>query len=312
MYIFLTKCYFLQLFLAKIWQNTDFFCIFAVDFEQHMDSICHSIRLGARLYELDHPLVMAIINATPDSFFADSRAQDESSLRAAFTRAVNEGADIIDIGACSTRPTVQSYTDPLVDEEQEWQRLCQALTIARDMSISFPISVDTFRAEVARRAIEQFGVEMINDISGNSREMTEVVSGANVAYVLTYNRTHDTHQTGNLLADTIAFLSRGVDELHRSGVSDVVIDPGFGFGQSVSESLSLLANLSALRHIGCPILAGISRKRMAYEPAGQTPDTCLEQTLHLERQAILLGANILRVHDVAATKQMISQIENQS
>lgn len=277
-----------------------------------MDSICHNIRLGARLYELDHPLVMAIINATPDSFFAGSRAQDESSLRAAFTRVVNEGADIIDIGACSTRPAVQSSTDQLVDEEQEWQRLSQALTIASKMHISLPLSVDTFRAEVARRAIEHFDVAMINDISGNSREMTKVLSDTNVAYVLTYNRTHDTHQTDNLLADAIAFLSRGVDELHRSGVSDVVIDPGFGFGQSVSESLSLLSNLSALKHIGCPVLTGISRKRMAYEPAGLTPDTCLDQTLELERQAIRHGANILRVHDVAATKQMISQFETQS
>lgn len=246
---------------------------------------------------------MAIINATPDSFFAASRAEDEASLRSAITRAVTEGADILDIGACSTRPAVQSDSDEMATEQQEWQRLSEALRVIRQLNITLPISVDTFRPIVARRAIEEFGVEIINDISGGTDEMFDVVAKSNVAYILTYNRAFASQKTDNVLADALAFFSHKVDKLHHLGVSDVIIDPGFGFGQTVTESMSLLDNLSALQHIGCPILVGISRKRMAYEPCGLTPDTCLEQTLKLEAQALKQGANILRVHDVAVTKQ---------
>ena len=258
------------------------------------------------MYGLSQPLVMAIINVTPDSFFAASRAKSEEELRAAFLRAVSERADIIDIGACSTRPAVQSG-DGLVSEQEEWQRLQLALRVVRQSDIRLPLSVDTFRPEIARRAVEEFGVELINDISGGKTYVrVEGKSSHSAGYVLTYNRANDEHKTDNLLADAVGFLTRRVDELHQAGVSDVIIDPGFGFGQTAQESLSLLTNLRALQHIGCPILVGISRKRMAYEPAGLTPDTCLEQTLALEQQAILQGANILRVHDVAATRQMIN------
>lgn len=271
-----------------------------------MNSARTHIRLGNRLYDLSQPLVMAIINVTPDSFFAASRAKSEEELRAAFLRAVSERADIIDIGACSTRPAVQSG-DGLVSEQEEWQRLQLALRVVRQSDIRLPLSVDTFRPEIARRAVEEFGVELINDISGGKTYVrVEGKSSHSAGYVLTYNRANDEHKTDNLLADAVGFLTRRVDELHQAGVSDVIIDPGFGFGQTAQESLSLLTNLRALQHIGCPILVGISRKRMAYEPAGLTPDTCLEQTLALEQQAILQGANILRVHDVAATRQMIN------
>lgn len=264
-----------------------------------------TLRLGDRLVVLNKPLVMAIVNATPDSFFAGSRACDEPSLRAAFERVVSEGADIVDIGACSTRPAVQMDSDGLADEQQEWMRLQLALAVARQMGVNLPLSVDTFRASVARRAIEEYGVSIINDISGGTDEMFDLLAEYNVAYVLTYNRSFDEHRTDNLLSDALAFLSRRVDELHRRGVSDVVVDPGFGFGQTADESLSLLADLGALRHTGCPILVGISRKRMAYAPQGLTPETCLPQTLHLERQAVDRGADILRVHDVAPTHEML-------
>ena len=269
------------------------------------------LRLGDRLLNLRQPLVMAIINATPDSFYAASRAVGESALRSAFTRAVSEGADILDVGACSTRPAVQADADGLVGEQQEWLRLQQALVVARELGGGVPVSVDTFRASIARRAIEEYGVTMINDVSGGTDEMFDVVAEHNVAYVLTYNRSLAAGATGDLLSDALSMLNRKVDELHRRGVSDVVVDPGFGFGQTVEESLSLLDNLHALQHLDCPILVGISRKRMAYAPYGLTPETCLAETLELERRAILRGANILRVHDVAATRSMINdQIVN--
>ena len=265
-----------------------------------------SIRFGGRLMAARTPLEMAIINATPDSFFAASRAGDEAAVRSALLRAVSEGADIIDIGACSTRPAVQASTGELADEQHEWARLSMALRVARQTGISVPLSVDTFRPAVARRAVDEYGVAMINDVSGGSDEMFALAAQTGVAYVLMYNRTNDERKTDRLLSDALAFFSRQTDELHRRGVSDVIIDPGFGFGQSVQESLSLLDNLRALQHIGCPVLAGISRKRMAYEPAGLTPDTCLSETLRLERKALEQGAAILRVHDVAATKQLIN------
>jgi len=266
-----------------------------------------SIRFGAKLLPLSRPLVMAIINVTPDSFFAGSRASTQADLRLAVQRAVDQGADILDLGACSTRPAVQDGKQVLVSEQDEWQRLSMALHVVREMECNLPVSVDTFRPQIARQAIEEFGVGMINDISGGSEQMYQLVAEHHVAYVLTYNRPADAPPTtDHLLADCIDYLSRKVDSLHRLGVSDVVIDPGFGFNQTVQQSLFLLDNLRALTYIGCPILAGISRKRMAYQPNGLTPDTCLTQTLDLERQAIEQGAAILRVHDIAPTKQIIT------
>lgn len=274
-----------------------------------MRSLCRSIRFGSRLVSLSSPLVMAIVNATPDSFYAASRATDERALRDALTRAMDEGADIIDIGACSTRPAVQAGGG-IADEQVEWERLSRALTVARQMNIHVPLSVDTFRQNIARRAIEEFGVEMINDISGKTCRISSPMCSQSRSVVLTYNRVNDPDKTDNLLADAIRFLGRKVDELHQAGVSDVVVDPGFGFGQTVQESLILLANLGAFRQLGCPILVGISRKRMAYERAGLTPETCLEPTLQLEAQAIANGADILRVHDVAATRMMMEELRS--
>lgn len=265
------------------------------------------LRLGDRLCDLYRGLVMAIVNVTPDSFLASSRAEDELSLRRSLSRVVSEGADIIDIGACSTRPSVQSGAAVVVSEEQEWQRLQMALEVARETGVQLPLSVDTFRPAVAQRAIEEYGVAMINDVSGGSEEMFGVVERYNPAYVLTYNRLNDAHPSSDLLSDALAFLSRRVDELHRRGVSDVVVDPGFGFGQTVEESLRLLEELGALQHPGCPVLAGLSRKRMAYEPAGLTPDNCLDETLRLERIALDHGARILRVHDVEQTVRLLNR-----
>lgn len=273
-----------------------------------MDTLLHYIRLGNRLMPLGRPLVMAIINVTPDSFFPASRAEGEQAIRAAVRRAIDEGADILDIGACSTRPAIQARADEATSEQQEWQRLQPALSIIRDMQISVPVSVDTFRPAIARRAIEQFGVGLINDISGGNEAMYRVIAEQRTAYVLTYNRPAEASSgTEHLLAECMDNISRKVDQLHQLGVSDVIIDPGFGFNQSVEQSLYVLQHLRALMHIGCPILVGISRKRMAYAPHGLTPQTCLRQTLELEREAICNGAAIIRVHDVAPTIQMIKQ-----
>ena len=267
----------------------------------------YSLNIKGRLVEIERPLVMGIVNATPDSFYDKSRVLDSEAIAARVSEMVAQGADIIDIGACSTRPAVQSGANGVADESTEWQRLCMALQVASEMKLELPLSVDTFRPEVARRALEEYGVAMLNDISGGCEAMYELVARYKAAYVLTYNRPTDAPATiDHLLADAMDDLSRKADSLHRLGVSDIVIDPGFGFNQTVEQSLHLLHSMRALTHIGCPVLAGISRKRMAYQPAGLTPDTCLERTLELERVAIAQGAAILRVHDVAETIQMIN------
>lgn len=268
-----------------------------------------SIHIADQLFGTDRPLLMAVVNVTPDSFFARSRATDEASLRQAVEHAVDTGADILDIGACSTRPAVQSgggQIEELADEQHELERLEWALQLIRRMQVKVPLSVDTFRPAIARHVIKNYGVALINDVSGGTEAMFTLAAEKKVAYVLTYNRSHAQHSTDDIVADALHALSSGADALHRLGVSDVLIDPGFGFGQTVEQSLRLLADMQVLQQIGCPILVGVSRKRMAYEPHGLTPDTCLEQTLDLERQALVRGANILRVHDVAATREMIN------
>ena len=266
------------------------------------------IRCGGQLVDLRQPVIMAIVNATDDSFYAASRASSPERLKEMLLAAENSQARIIDIGACSTRPAVQSdsnkngtneQTPALASAEQEWMRLQQALAIARELGIGKPLSVDTFRPEIAERAIREFGVDIINDISGGSEQMFALIADTRVPYVLTYNdpgynSTHELIATEHV----VDFLGRRIDDLRRRGAGDIIIDPGFGFSQTVPQSLDLLDHLEELLCLDCPILVGISRKRMAYQPAGKTPDTCLEETIALQQKALRHGAHIIRCHDV--------------
>ena len=268
------------------------------------------IRCGGQLVDLRQPVFMAIVNATDDSFFAASRASSPVLLKEALLAAENSRAAIIDIGACSTRPAVQTQTQsgqpaqgdvpPIATAEQEWQRLQQALDIAREAGITKPISVDTFRAEIAERAIKEYGISIVNDISGGSDDMFRLIAATCVPYVLTYNdpaynSTHELIATEHV----VDFLARRIDSLRQQGAGDIIIDPGFGFAQTVTQSLDLLEHLHELQCLECPILAGVSRKRMAYQPAGKTPDTCLQETIALEQKALRHGAAIIRLHDVS-------------
>lgn len=257
---------------------------------------------------------MAIVNATDDSFFASSRASSPERLKEALSAAQNSRAAIIDIGACSTRPAVQaqgarpSQGDvlPMATAKQEWQRLQQALEIAREIGITKPISVDTFRPEIAERAISEYGVAVINDISGGSDDMFALVADKQVPYVLTYNDPdYNTSHERIAMEHVVDFLARRIDSLRQQGAGDIIVDPGFGFGQTVPQSLDLLEHLHELCCLDCPILAGISRKRMAYQPAGKTPDTCLNETIALERKAIRHGADIIRLHDMSCIGDLL-------
>ncbi len=260
------------------------------------------LRLGNQLVDLSHPQVMAIINITPDSFVPTCHCVTEVAALKAAATARQEGAAILDIGACSTRPGAVP-----IDEAGEWKRLQPALRAIRNAFPDAMISVDTFRAEIARKAIELYGVNMINDISGGSEEMYHVVAEKKVAYILTYNEqeTIGTLKKGDIVVRCLDFLVRRADRLHRLGVSDVIADPGFGFNKTLEQNYELLTNLRMLQPAGLPLLVGISRKSMIYKPLNISPEEALNGTTVLHTIALQGGAAILRVHDVKETKQVI-------
>lgn len=266
-----------------------------------------SLNFGGRLVEFERPAVMAIINVTPDSFYQGARRAGIADI----DRAIDEGADILDIGAYSTRPGA-----PNVDVEEEWRRLKPALEAARRPGVPpVPVSVDTFRAEIARRALSE-GADMINDVSGGMADsmMDETVARAAAPYVIMHMRgTPATMQSltdyadcGGVVAGVIAFLARRISELAEKGVHDVVVDPGFGFAKTVGQNYELLRALPLVAEtLKRPLLAGLSRKSMFYKPAGLTPADVLPATCGANLTALQGGASILRVHDVAAARQIV-------
>lgn len=252
---------------------------------------------------------MGILNATPDSFYAASRTlspdADEETFRQALRlrvrQIVSEGADILDVGACSTRP---GSTPPSAEEEM--RRLRHALAVCREEAPDVPLSVDTFRADVARFAVEEGGALIINDISGGqlNRQMFPTLARLRVPYVLTHWQERPHYD--NLTHDVLLTLSRQVQHLREMGLADIIIDPGFGFGKSLADNYALLHNLDQFRELACPLLVGISRKSMIYKPLNTTPDAVLPATSALHLWAILHGTDILRVHDVKAAADVIT------
>ena len=269
------------------------------------DMVHDAININGSLFSLAHPRVMAIINATPDSFAFSCTNIAEADFLAAAGLALNQGADILDIGACSTRPGAVA-----VDESEEWRRLEIALSAIRKAFPDAVLSVDTFRSSIARRAVEQFGVRIINDISGGEDpDMFATVAQLQVPYILTHSQQL---QSGRPVTEQVLdFLVRQADKLHRLGVRDVVIDPGFGFEKNVSQNYELLAHLADLKLAQLPILVGISRKSMIYKVLNVTPqsDAALHGTLVAQMMALAAGASILRVHDVAAAKLILKHFE---
>ena len=226
---------------------------------------------------------MAISNVTPDSFYAASRLGSTDAVVAWAQQALADGADILDIGACSTRPGSTPAS-----EEEEWRRLEPALAALRSALPEVRLSVDTFRPEIARRAIEQFGPLIINDISGGCEAMYDVVRQAHVPYIWTLR--------GDLDLPARMPAMRNID---------LILDPGFGFIGSTEADYECMRNMHRLRAYKLPILVGVSRKSMVWRPLGLTPETCLEATQALQLYALEQGATILRTHDVAATRQTI-------
>lgn len=269
-----------------------------------------SINLRGKLYEFDRPQVMGILNVTPDSFYAGSRTIDEGSIARRVETLVAQGADMIDIGAYSSRPGADNVTP-----EEETARLSRGMKLLREIAPDIIVSVDTFRAEVARIAVVEMGVDIINDISGGDLDpdMFPTVARLNVPYILMHMR--GTPETMNkycdyndVTADVIAALSSKTRQLSLLGVSDVIVDPGFGFSKTVEQNYEMLRDLEAFHALERPLLIGISRKSMIYRPLDITPEEALNGTTVINTLALLQGAAILRVHDVKEAVEAIKLV----
>lgn len=267
-----------------------------------------SLNIKGRLLEFRKPAVMGILNVTPDSFYEASHAFDSAAIEHRVQQIIAEGADIIDIGGYSSRPGAAE-----VPEAEEMKRVHAGIEIIRSIDRQIPVSVDTFRATVARKAVEDWGADIINDISGGKLDKTmfDTVAELNVPYILMHMRgTPATMQSmatyADITAEVIAELSRPLHELTLKGVSDIIIDPGFGFAKNIEQNYELFNNLPhVIEMLGRPVLVGISRKSMITRLCGISPDEALPGTIALNAIAALNGAAILRVHDVAATRQTI-------
>lgn len=270
----------------------------------------YSLNLKGRLVTIDRPWVMGIVNVTPDSFYSGSRVSDEQSLVQRVRQMLAEGADVIDVGACSTRPGGEQ-----VDAQGEMERLGWALGIIRREQPDVVLSVDTYRADVARSCVEQWGADIINDISGGTIDdtMFSTVATLGVPYVLMHMRgTPETMAQmtdyENVTGDVLEWMTHRVDDLRQRGVADVIVDPGFGFAKTVEQNYELLAGLEAFHALEAPLLVGVSRKRMIYMPLGCGADEALNGTTVLNSVALLQGAHFLRVHDVLAATQAVRLI----
>lgn len=264
-----------------------------------------TIDIRGRLLDFRRPWIMGILNVTSDSFYSGCRAEDSDAVRKRIRTIRDEGADCIDIGACSTSPGSKS-----VDEAVELTRLLAALSIVREEWPEAVVSVDTFRADVARRCVEA-GADIINDISGGSLDpaMFDTVAELRVPYILTHMRgtpasMQEMTEYSDVVADVLTELAFRIRDLRERGVCDIIIDPGFGFAKTVEQNYQLLASLQEICRIGLPVLVGVSRKSMIWRPLGITPEDALPGTLALETFALLHGASILRVHDVSAAVQI--------
>ena len=261
-----------------------------------------TLNAGGRLIDLSRPVVMGILNATPDSFYAASRAQGERAIAARADEIVAQGGGIIDVGAFSTRPGAAE-----VDEAEEMERLRCALRVVRNCQPDAVVSVDTFRPDVARMAVEEYGVGMVNDVSeGHSAgvfggtegpeasigvpDMFRMVARLRVPYVLMSVR--------GTLEEMLRDFAREVQQLHALGQNDIILDPGFGFGKTLEQNFAIVHSLEKLRVMGLPLLVGLSRKSMIWKRLQTTADEALNGTTVLNTLALLKGASILRVHDV--------------
>lgn len=263
----------------------------------------YTLNLKGQLFSLGKPVVMGILNVTPDSFYADSRQQTEEQIAQRTRQIISEGAAIIDVGACSTRPGSAP-----VSQQEEIDRLRMALPIIRkiqeetDLSaLHSSLSIDTFRPDVARMAVEEFGADIINDVSEGNEQMFRMTARLGTPYVLTSVQPD--------LRSTLLTFARKVQQMRDLGQKDIILDPGFGFGKTVDENFQLLSQMDKLSVLELPLLVGLSRKSMIWKTLQCTPDEALGGTTALNAVALMKGASILRVHDVKAAVETCQLLE---
>ncbi len=271
-----------------------------------------TLNLSGRLVSLEKPLVMGIVNVTPDSFFAGSRIDGTKALRARLDTLVREGAALADLGAYSSRPGAEE-----VSPEEERRRLRPALQTLRDEYPDLPVSVDTFRSDVARMAVEEYGASMINDISGGGLDpaMYRTMAELQVPYILMHMKgdpktMQQQASYSDVTLEVIDYFAQRVGQLLELGVHDIILDPGFGFSKTTAQNYELLAQLGSLvEAFTQPLLVGVSRKSMIYRPLGITPEEALSGTTFVHALALERGAKILRVHDVRPAVEAVQLYE---
>ncbi len=272
-----------------------------------------TLNFRGKILELKRPLIMGILNVTPDSFYDGGRYLDEQSIYARVKKILDEGADIIDVGAQSTRPGAQ-----LISEQEELKRLTLALELIRErFGSDVIVSVDTFRPKIADFVLEHFNVQMINDIMGGGKdfEIYEVVAKWQVPYVLMHIKgeprtMQNNPQYENVVQELVLYFAERLRLLRQMHVNDVIIDPGFGFGKTLEHNYQLLGALDYFKKLfDEPLLVGMSRKSMIYKLLGIEPDQALNGTTVVNTVALLKGADILRVHDVKPAKEAVRIIE---
>ncbi|MFD2786236.1 dihydropteroate synthase [Hymenobacter rubripertinctus] len=267
---------------------------------------------GGRVLDLRRPRVMGILNLTPDSFYEGSRVAAADDLLRRADQMLRDGAAVLDLGGYSTRPGAGH-----ISADEEKRRLLPAVeALRREFPAAF-LSVDTFRGAVAAEAVAA-GADILNDISGGTldADMLPTAGRLGVPYILMHLRgtpqtmTQHTHYEHDLVLELVRYFREKLTALRRLGVTDVVLDPGFGFAKTPAQSHELLRRLPELHVLGLPVLAGLSRKSMVYKPLGLTPDAALAGTISLNALAVLNGARLLRVHDVAEAVQTIQLVSN--
>lgn len=271
----------------------------------------YTINVNGRLLMLDKPKVMGILNLSEDSFYSSVSAPTREKVFSRVEKILSEGTDIIDVGACSTRPGSTGVT-----LEEEMQALRMALPIIRELSPEAVVSVDTYRSDVAAMCVEEYGVSMINDISAGEmdKRMFDTIARLRVPYIMMHMQgTPDTMQVNphytDVVDEVVTYLARRSNELHDRGVADVIVDPGFGFGKTLEHNYQLMSRLEEFHLLEMPLLVGISRKSMIYSLLNTTPEDSLNGTTVLNTIALMKGAHILRVHDVKVCRESVDMME---
>jgi dihydropteroate synthase len=271
------------------------------------------LNIKGQLHDFAQPKIMGILNMTPDSFYKESRVSEEPLLLERARTMIEQGCTVLDIGASSTRPGAA-----ILSAQEEIDRLGNSISVLKKAFPDILLSLDTYYAAVAQFGINE-GCDLINDISAGQfdSELWTVVAQAKIPYILTYNRAEQTNEAKSfvarkgVIADALSFLSEKLEQLKRKGITDVLIDPGFGFGKTLQENHQLLRQLEHLHVLGCPLLIGVSRKSMITKKLNISTEDALNGTSILNTVAYVKGAAVFRVHDAAATQELITLLEKE-